>query len=241
MNLFRRKRYPLEISTRDIHNHILPGVDDGFRHGSHSLEALKTLVDAGVKDITFTPHMNPEVYPDMNESRLVEVYGNFVPRIPAEWGLKTSLAAEYMVVKDFEARAADPSLLTYPDGSVLIEMSYYYPSQNLDDTVFELNMAGRKPILAHPERYLYLADNLERFDRLAEAGCRFQLNYMSLAGTYGPDSMKILEHLLSHGMYSFVSSDLHTLHQLESILAIEMKKDIASRVNELAAGQSSLL
>lgn len=239
MGLFWNKKYPLQLSSKDMHCHILPGVDDGFHTAEHSLEALNILSEIGVRDITFTPHMNPEVYSNVTEADLRRTYDSFCSKIPAEWGIRTALAAEYMLVKDFESRASDPDLLTFKDGSILIEMSYYFPSPNLEDAIFALVMAGKKPVLAHPERYLYMADELEKFDRIVESGCRLQMNYMSLSGAYGPQSMKILNHLLSRKMYSFISTDLHTLHQLESIRNIVLTKDLYSGVNELITRQSS--
>ena len=211
----------ITLSSRDIHNHLLPGVDDGFQYAEESLKAIRIMAENGVKEFVFTPHMNPDVYPDESEKHFREVYEGFRQMIPAELGVTTSLAAEYMVVKDFEQRASDPELLTYDDGSVLIEMSYYFRSPNLETAVFELNMAGKKPIIAHPERYLYMADCLGDFDRLADMGCRFQMNFMSLSGAYGPQSLKILNYLRDKGMYSFVATDLHTVHQLHKILEIK--------------------
>ena len=208
------------IQTSDIHNHLLPGVDDGFRHAADSLQAVQRMAAAGVRELVFTPHMNPDVYPGVTEARHREVYEAFCPQIPASLGLTTHLAAEYMVVKGFEERAASRAdeLHIFPDRSILVEMSYYYRSQNLEQTLFELNMAGLKPILAHPERYLYMADCLGDFDKIVGMGCRLQLNLMSLTGQYGKESVRILEHLLSHGMYSFMATDLHSLAQLDRIL-----------------------
>ena len=223
MFLFRRRQEKtgVTLSPRDIHNHLLPGVDDGFQYAEDSLKAIGIMAEHGVKEIVFTPHMNPDVYPDESEKHFREVYEGFRQMIPAELGLTTSLAAEYMVVKDFEQRASDPELLTYDDGSILIEMSYYFRSPNLEKAVFELCMAGKKPIIAHPERYLYMAGCLEDFDRLADMGCRFQMNFMSLSGAYGPQSLRILDYLRDKGLYSFVATDLHTIPQLEKILAIK--------------------
>jgi protein-tyrosine phosphatase len=233
MGLFSHKE-AVRLPACDLHNHLLPKVDDGFRHKSDSLEAIRRLADQGCREFVFTPHKNPEIY-ETDEALLRERYAAFVQEIPAEWGIKTSLAAEYMIVKDFEERAADPELLTYPDGSILIEMSYYYPSDNLEQTVFELVMAGRKPILAHPERYIYMADRLDDFNRLADRGCRFQMNWMSLTGTYGEGSMRILRYLLQNDMYSFICTDLHSLHQLDSILAIRLDRKLLSSVNSVLA------
>lgn len=216
---------PLTMCTRDIHNHLLPGVDDGFRKAEDSLKAVRLMAENGVKEIVFTPHMNPELFAGQTEAHLREVYADFSARIPAEWGVKTSLAAEYMCIKDFEQRASDPELLTYEDGSVLVEMSYYYRSPNFETALFELVMAGKKPIVAHPERYLYMADCLSDFDRMVEMGCRFQMNYMSLSGVYGPESLKILKYLKERGYYRFAATDLHTCHQLDKILSIMVEKD----------------
>lgn len=209
------------ISGTDLHNHILPGVDDGFRNEESSLEALSRLSALGCRSIVFTPHLNPEVYPDSDENSLRARYESFVSKIPEELALRTHLAAEYMLTPDFGDRIERGDLLCYSDRSILIEMSYFYKSDNLEQSIFELNMAGYKPILAHPERYVYFADNPEYYDRLRDMGCRLQLNYMSLAGVYGHGSMRILKYLLKRKMYDFISTDLHSLHQLDMILEIK--------------------
>lgn len=221
----KTEKAPLVLQERDIHNHLLPGVDDGFSKPADSLAAIRQMMDAGVKEIVFTPHFNPELFTGVTEASLRQRYSEFTAMIPAEWQLKTSLAAEYMCIKDFEYRASDPELLTYEDGSIMVEMSYYYRSPNLENAVFELTMAGKKPIIAHPERYLYMADCLKDFDRLADMGCRFQMNYLSLTGAYGPESLKILNYLKGRGYYHFAATDLHTVHQLDKILSIEVEKD----------------
>lgn len=219
----KKKKIPLNLNSKDIHNHILPGVDDGFQSVKDSIEAVRRLKDAGVNEIVFTPHLNPELFGDQNEDTIRRAYEDFACQIPSAWGVKTSLAAEYMIIKDFEKRSADPSLLLYDDGeSILVEMSYFYRSPNLEDTVFNLLMDGRKPILAHPERYLYMLDELSTFDTLADSGCRFQMNYLSLTGVYGRDSLKILNYLKSRDLYSFCATDLHSLRQLEEIRKIKV-------------------
>ena len=212
----------MNLQKFDFHNHILPGVDDGFRTPEESLRAIRTLASKGCRQLVFTPHMNPDVDAAVSEQKMRDAYDAFVPMIPEELGVQTSLAAEYMVVRNFEQRADHPEeLLTYPDKSILIEMSYYFRSENLEAAVFALNIAGLKPVLAHPERYIYMADSLKDFDKLHEMGCRFQLNYMSLSGIYGPGSTEILKYLLKKGWYDFICTDLHTNHQLESILSIK--------------------
>lgn len=211
----------MNILPVDVHCHILPGVDDGFKTAEDSLKAISRLSESGCKEVFFTPHINPDIYPESNEETVRAQYDSFIKNIPPELGISTHLAAEYMIVNGFEERASHPeTLLTYPDGSILVEMSYYYKSDNLEWTIFELNMAGLKPILAHPERYVYLAGSLNVYEKLKDMGCKFQMNYMSLTGAYGPDSMKILTHLLKHGWYDYIATDLHSLPQFDRIKSI---------------------
>ena len=215
------KKTNLTLPSRDIHNHLLPGVDDGFKTADESIVAINTMLENGVKEFVFTPHMNPDVYPNESEAHFREVYEQFNSQLSTlNFQLSTALAAEYMVVKGFEQRAADHAdeLLTYPDGSILIEMSYMYRSRNFEDAIFELVMAGLKPIVAHPERYLYMVDSLGEIDHWVDMGARLQLNLLSLTGQYGAASVRIMEHLLKHGLYSFVATDLHSNAQLARIL-----------------------
>ena len=240
-DLFKHKQL-ITLGSRDIHNHLLPGVDDGFRSAEDSLRAIQKMVDNGVREFVFTPHMNPDVYPNESEAHFREVYTSFAPQVeailpPPLRGTERvlSLAAEYMVVKDFERRVTDHAdeLLTFPDGSILIEMSYMYRSRNFEDVIFELGMAGLKPIVAHPERYLYIADQLEDFERWVDMGAALQLNYLSLTGQYGEASLRILNHLLKHNLYSFVATDLHSNAQLDRILSTKVDSKLLNQLSFL--------
>ena len=235
---FLNPKRHITLGTRDIHNHLLPGVDDGFRNAEDSIRAIQTMVQNGVREIVFTPHMNPDVYPSESESHFREVYADFKEKINCQLSIfhfpfSTALAAEYMVVKDFERRVTDHAdeLLTYPDGSILIEMSYMYRSRNFEDVIFELGMAGITPIVAHPERYLYMADQLGDFDHWVDMGAKLQMNYLSLTGQYGEASLKILRHLLKHGLYSFIATDLHSLSQLDRILTTKVDSKLIKQIS----------
>ena len=235
---FLNPKRHITLGTRDIHNHLLPGVDDGFRNAEDSIRAIQTMVQNGVREIVFTPHMNPDVYPSESESHFREVFSSFQPQVsailpPLRGTERVFLAAEYMVVKDFERRVTDHAdeLLTYPDGSILIEMSYMYRSRNFEDVIFELGMAGITPIVAHPERYLYMADQLGDFDHWVDMGAKLQMNYLSLTGQYGEASLKILRHLLKHGLYSFIATDLHSLSQLDRILTTKVDSKLIKQIS----------
>ncbi len=204
--------------SKDYHCHLLPGVDDGVDDMNVSVQILQRMKDVGITDVVLTPHMNPEIYPSNTEGFIRGRFQKFLSELPStlSHALQISLAGEYMVVDGFEHRNPE-ELLQIESGKVLIEMSYYYGSRTMEETIFNLMMAGIQPVIAHPERYLYLADELSVFDRYHDMGATFQLNLLSLSGAYGPASVRILSYIKQKGWYSYRGSDTHTLHHFNTI------------------------
>lgn len=227
-DLFRKKTalFPDLNLTSDWHCHVLAGVDDGVRQLNDSISILKSMKESGIRKIMLTPHLNPEIFPDNTEESLKARFAEFMDSLPddVKEGLDIRLAAEYMVVDGFEKR--NPSdLLQVDTNRVLIEMSYYYPSRNMEDAIFNLTSEGITPVIAHPERYLYHAGTLNVFDRYHDLGAEFQCNLLSLKGVYGPASIKILEYIMNKGWYSYTGSDTHTVNHFESIKRMEFLKE----------------
>ena len=100
---------------------------------------------------------------------------------------------------------------------LIIENSFVQEPLNLDRLVFELQVDGYRPILAHPERYFYYYENLDRYRALHDAGVEFQINLLSLAGYYGKGERRIAEKLIDMGLVDFVGTDLHGRRHVESI------------------------
>jgi len=209
--------------TTEYHCHILPGVDDGVKASEESINILHDMVKAGYRQVKLTPHMNPDIYLDNTEDYIRMRYELFVSSLPEDItsSLQISLGGEYMVTGDFHERNAG-ELFQFDEGKVLIEMSYMYPSRNLEGAIFNITFHGLTPVLAHPERYLYLADHLDRFERFHDMGCEFQLNLLSLEGVYGPGSVKIMDYLLKNGLYTYLGSDTHTLQHLHHIIGMNI-------------------
>ena len=121
------------------------------------------------------------------------------------------LAAEYMMNKEFLAKVHAKDLLTYSDGyHVLVETSYFAPPEEMDEILYNLEVNGYKPIIAHPERYRYMTK--DDYRNLKSKGYEFQLNFASLMGYYGDDVYERANDLLDSGMYDFTGSDYHRLN-----------------------------
>ena len=195
----------------DWHCHILPGVDDGFRSLEDSLEALSRYESLGVSEVWLTPHVMEDV-PSTTEA----LKNRFSELCDAYKGpLRLYLAAEYMMDSLFERRLRDRDLLPLGTGGkhLLVETSYFNPPAGLVEILKSIKAAGYFPVLAHPERYMYM--DMEDYSALTDSGVRLQLNLCSLVGMYGKEVQKKAFRLLRKGCFSIVGTDLHRLSQLD--------------------------
>jgi protein-tyrosine phosphatase len=193
----------------DIHSHLLPGIDDGSKDQADTLELVNSLKEYGFGQFITTPHV------------LTGVWNNTRTGITANEGsTKTFLegqgishpfkaAAEYLMDDVFLKLIKNEPLLTLKDEYVLVEMSYLNPPMQLYDCIFELQVAGYKPVLAHPERYMFYHLKPEEYTKLKKAGCLFQLNLLSTTGYYGKPVFEIAQKLLNENMIDFTGSDTH--------------------------------
>lgn len=219
--------------TTDWHCHLLSGVDDGVQDADQSAQILSDMRKAGITRVVHTPHFNSEIFPENTEKSIKTKFEKYLKTLPSESleGMDIRLAGEYMVTNGFENRNMK-ELLQFDEGKVLIEMSYMYPSATIEETVFNITMAGLVPVIAHPERYLYYSEKLGQYDRLRDMGAEFQLNLLSLEGCYGFQSVRIMEYLLKNGWYSYVGTDTHTLHHFQHISDFKFKADYVTMVKQ---------
>lgn len=209
----------------DYHCHILPGVDDGIRNLEKSLAALSFYEESGVSEVWLTPHIM-EDYPNATLNlrqvfeRLCEAYTG---------PLVMHLASENMLDMLFEERFSNDDILPMGDGThLMVETSYFNPPMHLYQTLDEILRHGFFPVLAHPERYLYMS--VKDYDRLKDMGVQFQLSLMSLTGMYGDDAAVKARHLLWEGKYDLYGSDLHRLSIFRKSLSAKVLsgKDITA-------------
>lgn len=193
----------------DIHSHLLPGMDDGAQTFEDSLRLVKALQSFGVTQFITTPHIIQHVWENTHEEITSNKNSTVQELKTNNINLPFQAAAEYMMDDQFIQLFQSHELLTLKDNYVLVEMSYSNAPIQLYTIVFDLQVAGYIPVLAHPERYLFYHNNFEEYHKLKRAGCLFQLNLLSVVGYYGEGIIKIAERLLQKGMYDYVGSDVH--------------------------------
>ncbi len=232
MGLFSRKA-ALSLLFKDYvdcHCHILPGVDDGVQSFGESLSILKRYFELGVKKVWLTPHVMEDCPNTPQE--LTERFELLRQRIsfPAP---ELCLAAENMLDPLFVERLQQGEVLTHTAGHILVETSYFSPPFDMKGILFSIKAKGLTPILAHPERYIYMSN--EDYDSLKDQGIRFQLNISSLAGFYGNAARKKAERLLALGYYDCTGTDLHAQAMLDKYLKAEIDEKVLEKVMALIA------
>ena len=231
----------------DHHSHILPGVDDGVETMAEALRTLATYEALGIKTLWLTPHIMEDIpnTPQKLTARFEEL------KTAYSGNINLHLAAEYMIDnhlhKLLQETNNSPSLTKreYPQGEgvpplllvgtggkhILVETSYYNAPMRMRDTLQQIKSLGYHPLLAHPERYMYL-DNAE-YVRLHSEGVKFQLNLASLGGGYGAAVKKKALWLLANGLYSVAGSDLHSEGSIEYLIKSKLDKREAEQVKQL--------
>jgi len=219
----------------DFHSHLLPGIDDGAKFEHHSVELITSLSKLGFEQFITTPHIMKNVWDNTFgsiHSKCIET-----KEILQNKGIEVPLkcAAEYLMDGNFSEIFKTGPLLTLKDNYVLVEMSYINPPIQLYEILFELQVAGYKPVLAHPERYLFFHQNFSQYEKLKNAGCLFQLNLLSTVGYYGEEVAMTAKKLLKKGLIDYVSSDVHHSNHVAAFSKKIMFKDAVALKEAFAA------
>lgn len=207
----------------DWHSHIMPGVDDGVAEMDDALEILAGYDRLGVAHVWLTAHVMEDV-----PNTTAELRARFAELCAAWRGrVRLHLGAEYMLDNLFERRLAAGDLLPVGPAAdhLLVETSCFNPPLDLYGTLERIRSKGYHPLMAHPERYMYMDG--EEYRTLRALGVRGQLNLGSLAGMYGSGVRRRALRLLEQGMYHCAGTDLHRksgLQQMTKIKVTELKK-----------------
>lgn len=230
LNFFKKKTpisevFPIDFI--DIHSHLLPGIDDGAKDMEDSISLISKMSSYGINNFITTPHVLGGVWPNSSDKILDTLDLLQEELVKREMGhIKISAAAEYMMDEEFCKLLKNRDLLTIREDSLLVEMSYLSAPVNLYEMLFDLQLAGYRPILAHPERYNFYHHKFDVYHRLKNAGCRFQLNMLSLTGYYGESVKKTAEKLVKENLIDFVGSDAHHHKHLDAFVNLGAKKTL---------------
>lgn len=135
----------------DLHNHLLPGVDDGSRSVKQSVHVLQNFLAQGVTDVACTPHLLaskadlgwPETYEDSWRA-LTAV----VPE-----GMTLYRGAEVMLDRPVGPLIAERTVTLNRSRYLLVEFQRMVPAEIVGRALADVTRHGLIPLLAHAERY----------------------------------------------------------------------------------------
>lgn len=200
----------------EFHSHLIPGVDDGCEHIEQSMELIRGFAALGMQKIITTPHVMSDFYKN-NRDNVYPLRDEIRKRIAEEnIPIEFDAAAEYMVDDAFEQKIEDGNLLTFGKDNkhILIELPFMTEPRNLGSSLFSLQIAGYIPVLAHPERYLYYANEKEKYHELKDRGVLLQLNMLSCLGYYSKPVAEAAAYLVNNKLIDLVGSDTHHIRHL---------------------------
>ncbi|MFN3996794.1 tyrosine-protein phosphatase [Algoriphagus sp.] len=238
-NVFKRKleeEVSLDLSWLqvDMHSHLIPGIDDGSKSMEESIALVKRLMGYGLKKIITTPHIMSEYYRNTPEiiHMGLEDLRNAIKKEGIE--IEIDAAAEYYLDEIFlEKVKAGEKLLTFGDNYILVETGFINKPQMLLDIIFHLEMAGYKPILAHPERYQYLISDKKLQEELFERNLLFQVNLLSFTGFYSKQVKEFGEMLVDKGLVALLGTDCHNERYLDMLETLPKHQKIFEKIQHL--------
>ena len=215
----------------DIHCHILPGIDDGASDIYDTLEMASIAHGSGVKGIVATPHCNvpweePNYYGSRYRDALLKAREALKEeRIP----IKLMSGMEVFVTYDLPDLIADGKVLTINHSRyMLIEFYFDEDPEFVEIMIERITEMGIVPIVAHPERYMFMKENPDFVYRLKRRGCLLQANKGSFLGRYGERSERLAFEYAKNGLYTVVASDAHNPRS-RSTYMIEARREIEGK------------
>ena len=217
----------------DTHSHILPGIDDGAKTLDDSMAMLRQASRAGVTEIILTPHYLKGTKYSKNNAEKWKLYQELKKRA-TDAGIKIDLylGNEIYIDADLPKMLAgymgEQSDLMYEVSTlnstkyVLVELPVRTEERSAKATLMAVIKKGFIPLIAHPERYYYVQDNMEVLDDYLDMGCLLSGDILGMIGKYGRREEKTLKKLLLDNKIFCLAVDAHKPADYE--LEIPQKK-----------------
>lgn len=194
----------------DVHCHALPGVDDGAKSVLASLEILQMEWDGGVEHVLLTPHYRRGMFETDRRivreqfAKLQEACRQKLP------GMQLYLGCEFHSNMDMiDLLREESGYRICGSQTILLEFSGRNTKEYIRDRVYQAISHGYQVIIAHPERYPAMQEDLDFTEDLLDIGARLQINADSILGEDGRKVKKYCKQLLKYEMADFIGSDAH--------------------------------
>lgn len=211
----------------DIHNHIIYGVDDGSRSIEESLEMINLYRKAGFSKIIATSHYDKSryiTYPD-DIIKKADILNSRLEKEGIDFRIYPG--QEIQIEIDTLEKINNGDVLSLNNSRyVLCELSFASKPNFLKDLIYQMQLEGYVPIIAHAERYPYVSEDINWLLDFIKMGALIQVNYSSIKSHH--DTMK---ELLERNMVHIIATDAHK-SKWRSPYIVECKDEIIDIIGE---------
>jgi protein-tyrosine phosphatase len=194
----------------DIHNHILPGLDDGAKDFDEAVMLCELAAADGIEALVVTPHIRDGLYPN-NRDSILKKTAELKDRLSGSCDIEIYAGAEVHLATNIIERIRSKSIMTINDnGYLLLELPEQVLPPRSVEFIFDLKLAGITPIIAHPERYGWVKNEADSLKRFVELGAFLQITAKSLTGGFGKEARSMANYLLKEQMVAVIASDSHS-------------------------------
>ncbi len=230
---FGRKKFLVDYLDKfvDIHNHILPGIDDGAKNTDDSIALIRGFEQFGVSNFVATPHIMHNFYDNTPET-ILKALENLKGALLSENIKDVSIeaSAEHMIDDNFELLLDQERVMPMRKDFLLMEMSFLQPPINFNQAIIRAVEKGFYPVLAHPERYNFIRARSGKYEEYKKQGLHFQLNLLSLGDYYDSETQKKASKLLEDGYIDFLASDVHNQKHLYALKNITLSNRLLKQI-----------
>lgn len=197
----------------DIHNHVLPAIDDGAVDNAAALALLRNAAEQGITRLVATPHVNTSHY-DVDISLIEQQAEQINHLLHSDSGLpQVALAGEVRIGDNLLSMVKKNQVpfvgVWEGKPALLLELHHHHYPVGTEKLTAWLLKQGILPILAHPERYAYFQAQPTKLKLLLNQGCGMQITGDSLLGVRGQETRSFAHSLLSQPQPIFIASDAH--------------------------------
>lgn len=214
----------------DLHLHLLPGIDDGAASIDESRAMLARFQALGFQSLVVTPHLTERLLPE-EQWRIAAALAAVADEAVA-FGIHVDLGYEVALTPDLPGRldAGEPVTLA-GSRTILVELPAVGWPNYTESTLFALQAAGYRPLLAHPERYETVQREPGLALALASRGILLQVTFGSYVGLFGKRAQRVAETLLRHQAVHVLASDAHSAGHRLAVIA-QARRQVAKIAGE---------